>query len=64
MTAVQLKRKLRNFPVAKLQQKITTGWGRHPRQATPARGLSREPGRCGGRGPRHAPRSRATRRCS
>jgi len=25
MTAVQLKRKLRNFPVAKLQQKITTG---------------------------------------
>jgi len=25
MTAVQLKRKIRNFPVAKLQQKITTG---------------------------------------
>jgi len=25
MTAVQLKQKLRNFPVAKLQQKITTG---------------------------------------
>ena len=25
MTAAQLKRKIRNFPVAKLQQKITAG---------------------------------------